>query len=258
MTLGAPRVLITRPRAQAGELVRAVEAWGGGAHAVLFPTVEILPPLDPAPLEGVLHRLATFDWLVFTSANAVEALFGRLGTAPPPPPAAPRIAAVGPATAAEIRRRGARVDFVPSTYLGAQLGRELPEVGGRRILVPQGDQAGTALIDALVGRGARVEAVEAYRTAPPEQLAPQELADLAVGVDAAVFTSGSAIRHFFTLLGHDGARLALGGAVIACIGPVTSETARSLGLEVQVEPREHTVAGVVAALRAHLGAEVSR
>lgn len=254
--VSAPRVLITRPRSQAGELARAVEAWGGGAHAVLFPTVEILPPLDPSALARAVARLATYDWIVFTSANAVTAVFERLGPAPAPAP--PRIAAVGPATAAEVRARGGRVDFVPSAYLGAQLGRELPDVQGRRILVPQGDQAGGALSDGLRARGALVDLVEAYRTAPPEGPAPHELADLAVGVDAAIFTSGSAIRHLFTLLGDDGARLALGGAVIACIGPVTSEVARSLGLEVHVEPREHTVAAVLAALHARLTAEVPR
>ena len=244
-----PRVLVTRPRAQSRDLVTALEAWG--AHAVLFPTVEILGPQDPAPIDRAVIRLAGYDWLVFTSANAVEAIFDRLGGAPS---RGPKIAAVGPATAAEIRRRGARVDYVPSEYLSAQLGRELPDVGGRTVLIPQGDQAGTALVDALIERGARVDVVEAYRTAPPESADPRALADLAVGVDAAVFTSGSAVRHLFTLLGNDAALLALKGAVIACIGPVTAGVARALGLEVHVEPAEHTVPAVAEALRARLAA----
>jgi uroporphyrinogen-III synthase len=241
-------VLVTRPRRQAADLVTALESWG--ARAVLFPTVEILAPVDPAPIDRAMVRLPEFDWLIFTSTNAVEAVFDRLGAAP----GGLRIAAVGPATAAEIRRRGARVDFVPSEYLGERLGRDLPDVHGRNVLVPQGDQAGTALLDALIGRGARVEAVEAYRTAAPEHPDPRALADLAVGVDAAVFTSGSAVRHFFALLGDDGARLALQGAVIACIGPVTAGVVRALGLDVQVEPREHTVPAVVEALRVRLAA----
>lgn len=244
-----PRVLVTRPRAQSRDLVTALESWG--AQAVLFPTVEILAPQDPVPIDRAVIHLCDYHWVVFTSANAVEAVFQRLGS---PPSKGPRIAAVGPATAAEIRRRGARVDFVPSTYLGVQLGRELPDVDGKKILLPQGDQAGTDLMEVLIARGARVDVVEAYRTAPPEYPDPGALADLAVGVDAAVFTSGSAVRHLFSLLGNDGAHLALKGAVIACIGPVTAGVARALGLEVHVEPAEHTIPAVAEALRARLPA----
>lgn len=251
MTSGTPRVLVTRPRAQARELVAALESWG--ARAVLFPTVEILGPRDSGPLERAVTQLANYEWLVFTSANAVEAVFGRLD-AEPRAPGGPRIAAVGPATAAEVRRRGARVDFVPSEYLGSRLGGELPDVDGRRILVPQGDQASPDLVDALTRRGGRVDVVEAYRTAAPERPDPRDLADLAVGVDAAVFTSGSAVRHLFALLGNDAAHLALKGALIACIGPVTAGVARALGLEVHVEPGEHTVPAVAEALRVRLAA----
>jgi uroporphyrinogen-III synthase len=249
--VNGPRVLVTRPRAQAADLVTALEAWG--AQPVLFPTVEILSPGDPAPLDRAVTRLQDYQWLVFTSVNAVEAVFDRLGAAPRPE-AGLRIAAVGPATAAEIRRRGGRVDFVPSRYLGVQLGRELANVDGRQVLIPQGDQAGTELRDALIERGACVEVVEAYRTTAPAMPDPTELANLAMGVDAAVFTSGSAVRHLFTLLGSDGTRMALRGAVIACIGPVTSGVARALGLEVHVEPAEHTIPAVVGALRARLAA----
>lgn len=251
MINGTPRVLVTRPRAQARDLIAALESWG--ARVVLFPTVEIVPPADPGPLDRAVARMADFQWLVFTSANAVTAVFDRLG-AVSLPDSGLRIAALGPATAAEVRRRGARVDFVPSEYLSECLGGELPEVEGRAILVPQGDQAGSELGLALAKRGARVETVEAYRTAAPDRPDPRELADLAVGVDAAVFTSGSAVRHLFTLLGNDGAQLALKGAVIACIGPVTAGVARALGLEVQVEPAEHTVPAVAEALRVRLAA----
>ena len=247
--MSGPRVLVTRPRAQSRDLVTALEAWG--AQAVVFPTVEILGPRDSAPIDRAVIDLPDYDWVVFTSANAVEAMFDRVGGAPL---TGPRIAAVGPATAAEIRRRGGRVDFVPSAYLSARLGLELPEVDGRKVLVPQGEQSGTALLDALIRRGAHVDVVEAYRTAPPEHPDPGTLAELAVGVDAAIFTSGSAIRHLFALLGDDGAQLALKGAVIACIGPVTAGVARALGLEVHVEPAEHTVPAVAEALRVRLAA----
>ena len=246
-----PRVLVTRPRAQASDLVQALEKWG--ARPVLFPTVEIRSPMDPAPIERAVHRLRDYDWRVLPSANAVEAVFYRLSSTPAEG-LGPRIAAVGPGTAAEIRRRGVRVDFVPSAYLGVQLGRELPDVEGRAVLLPQGDQAGPELLETLTGRGARVDVVEAYRTAPPERPDPRELADLAMGVDAAVFTSGSAVRHLFGLLGDHATRMALRGAVIACIGPVTSGVARALGLEVHIEPAEHTIPAVVGALRTRLTA----
>lgn len=248
---GGPRVLITRPRAQAADLVRALEEWG--ARAVVFPTVEIRPPADPGPLDRAVGRLPEYDWLVFTSANAVAALFDRLD-AGAHPPQAPRIAAVGPATADAVRSRGAGVAFMPSEYLGERLGAELPDPEGQRILIPQGDQAEPLLAESLAARGATVDVVEAYRTAAPERPDPLALAELAVGVDAGIFTSGSAVRHLFTLLGNDATRLALSGAIIACIGPVTSSVARALGLDVQVEPSEHTIPAVVAALRARLAA----
>lgn len=250
--MNAPRILVTRPRAQAAELAAALRAWG--AQPVLFPTVEIAPPADPQPLERALTRLPEYDWLVFTSVNAVEAVYDRLGASSLSPPR-PRIAAVGPATAAAVTRRGNRVEFLPTKYVGAQLGRELPDVEGRRVLIPQGDQAAPALGRTLETRGALVERVEAYRTAPPEQPDPAELADLAMGVDAAIFTSGSAVRHLFSMLGTDATRLALAGAVVACIGPVTADVARALGLQVHVEPAEHTVPAVVGALRAHLAGD---
>src|SRR4029077_4482443 len=155
----APRVLVTRPRAQASDLVRALETWG--ARPVLFPTVEIRAPVDATSMDGAVVRLRDYHWLVFTSANAVPGVFDRLGAAPAADLGL-RIAALGPATAAEIRRRGARVDFVPSEYLGAQLGRELPDVEGRTVLLPQGDQAGSDIVEALIRRGARVDVVEAY------------------------------------------------------------------------------------------------
>jgi len=243
-------VLVTRPRAQASDLVRALETWG--ARPVLFPTVEIRAPVDSTSIDRAVVRLRDYHWLVFTSANAVSAVFDRLGAAPAADLGL-RIAALGPATAAEIRRRGARVDFVPSEYLGVQLGRELPDVEGRTVLLPQGDQAGSEIVEVLNRRGARVDVVEAYRTAPPEHPDPRELADLAMGVDAAVFTSGSAVRHLFGLLGDEATRMALRGAVIACIGPVTAGVARALGLEVHIEPEEHTIPAVVGALRARLG-----
>jgi uroporphyrinogen III methyltransferase/synthase len=251
------RVVVTRPREQAGELARVLE--DAGAEVVLFPTIAIAPPPDPAALDRAVVAASGYDWLLFTSANGVRAFFARFAArgGDVRELASVRIGVIGPETAAELERRLLRPAVVPAEYraegLLAALARE--DVRGLRILLPRAAGARPVLPETLIARGARVDEVIAYQAiAPPDADVDGLRAALAAGtISALTFTSSSTVRNFAELLGP--AEIAkLGGSagpVIACIGPITAETAREVGLPVHVCPQDYTAQGLAAALIDH-------
>lgn len=244
MSLAGRRVLVTRPRDQAEALARALAA--RGARAVLFPTIEIRPVADLSRLDRAIDTLSTYDWITFPSPNAVDVVFDRLLARKVPLPPLLRIAAVGPGTAQAIDACGARVDFIPSHFIGEQLGRELTPVDGLRVLLPRAARGREELTLELARRGASVDEVVVYDTLPAS-VDPRDLVELERGVDVATFTSPSTVENFFALLGARAVAV-LGGAYVACIGPVTARAARAMGLTVHLEPAEHSIPGLVAAL----------
>jgi uroporphyrinogen III methyltransferase / synthase len=240
------RVLVTRPRDQAEALAKALAA--RGARAILFPTIEVRPLEDLSGLDQAIDTLAAYDWITFPSPNAVDVVFDRLLARGARLPTRLRVAAVGPGTAQALGARGARVDFIPSQFLGEQLGRELTPVEGFRVLVPRAARGREELVIELTRRGAIVDEVVVYETLPAA-VDPREMEELERGVDVATFTSPSTVENFFALLGTRAVRV-LGGAYVACIGPVTASAARARGLTVHLEPAEHSIPGLVAALEA--------
>lgn len=251
--LSGRRVLVTRARDQAEVLTRALTE--RGATPILLPTIEIRPVRDLKPLDRILDTLEAPDWVVFTSVNAVAVCLDRLATRIGVLPPGVRVAAVGTGTARALAARGVGVDFVPSRFTGEQLGHELEPVAGRRVVIPRATRAREELVIELRGRGARVEAVPVYETLPATADA-RGVRELGRGVDVATFTSASTVENYVALLGERGVRL-LDDALIACIGPVTADAARSRGLPVHVQPDEHTIPGLVAALeRAFAGSAV--
>ncbi|HET7251007.1 MAG TPA: uroporphyrinogen-III synthase [Gemmatimonadales bacterium] len=244
--LAGQRVLVTRPRDQAEALSTALAA--RGARAVLFPTIEVRPAADLSRLDRAIDTIETYDWIAFPSPNAVAVVFDRSRTRSFRLPPRLRIAAVGPGTAHAITAHGAAVDFIPSQFLGEQLGRELAPVEGLRVLIPRAARGREELAIELAHRGARVDEVVVYDTLPAS-VDPRELRELERGVDVATFTSPSTVENFFALLGARAVGV-LGGACVACIGPVTAAAARTLGLTVHLEPAEHSIPGLVAALDA--------
>lgn len=249
MSLAGRRVLVTRPRDQAETLARALAA--RGARAVLFPTIEVRPVADLSRLDRAIDTLSTYDWITFPSPNAVDIVFDRLLARRVPLSPLLRIAAVGPGTAQAIDARGTRVDFIPSHFIGEQLGRELTPVDGLRVLLPRAARGREELAIELARRGASVDEVIVYDTLPAS-VDPRDLVELERGVDVATFTSPSTVENFFALLGGRAAAV-LGGASVACIGPVTAAAARAMGLTVHLEPAEHSIPGLVAALDAEDG-----
>jgi uroporphyrinogen-III synthase len=248
------RILITRPRQQAADLARRLEALG--ARVIALPAIAIEPMDDPSRLDAALGELATYDWIVFTSANGVRAFADRLRALGIDWTARhrARIAAIGPATQAALEVRGVAADLVPGEYVAEGLVAALGNVAGQRLLLPRADIARETLRDELRLRGAEVDEVAAYRTVA-QALAPELLERVfrTERVDALTFTSSSTVRGLVESLrasGHDPGT-ALEGVVLACIGPITATTLRAYGLEPTVVAQEYTIAGLVAALVEH-------
>lgn len=242
------RVLVTRPRHQASALADLLREHG--AEPVVCSVIAV-EPVDPQP--AALRRLAktSWDWVLFTSANTVEHLAGHLRSAGLDwrALAGARLAAMGPGTAGALERYGLRVDFVPSRAVGEAAGAELPHVGpGAKVLLPRAAEAPDTVPRLLGERGATVEILPTYRTVPDEQGIALCQEALASGeVDVITFTSSSGVTALVSAVGAE----LVGRHTIACIGPVTAETARRQGLEVAIEAPQHTIPGLVAALTEH-------
>lgn len=249
--LAGRTIAVTRAREQSSELVATLS--GLGARVVEAPTIAIAPPEDPAALEAVLGRLSSYAWVLFTSVNGVEKVFealarlGRDARAFAPV----RIGAIGPGTAAALAGRGLVPDLVPSRFqaegvLEALEGRFAP---GDRFLLPRAAVARDVLPETLVARGASVDVVPAYRTACVEP--EPEVVELFAegGVDLVTFTSSSTVENFHRTLGAKARR----GFKVACIGPITAETATRLGYPPDLVAEESTIPALVEALVARFG-----
>jgi uroporphyrinogen III methyltransferase/synthase len=246
-------VLITRTRRQASNLARLLA--DEVAIPVELPSIEIEPIEDREAVDAAIETLRTggYAWAAFTSANAVELFFEQLADRGLDARAfsGARIAAIGPATAHSLAVRGLRADAVPGEYVAeavveALRGQIAP---GDRVLLPRAESARAELVRGLEAMGAAVDEIPIYRAAVPSEASPEVLAELRAGrIDVVTFTSSSTVRNLLAILGD---ATALERPLIACIGPITAQTARELGLRVDVVAEEYTVEGLVAALRGH-------
>lgn len=251
--LAGRRVLVTRAAHQAGVLSGLLRE--AGALPIELPVIAFQPPADPARLDACLTKLGGYDWVVFTSANGVDAATSRLDelglnsnelehT---------RLAAIGSATAARLREHGLPVAFQPAEFVAEAVLAGLVErgVAGQRVLLLRAERARSILPDGLREVGAEVDVVPAYRTELPE---PSSQLDAIIQhfkddeIDIVTLTSSSTARNLVKLL--EGRIDLLNRARIACIGPITATTATELGLRVDVVAGEYSIPGLVAALRA--------
>ena len=243
-------VLVTRARTQASQLSARLE--GLGAEVLEMPTIRIEPPESHAALDRAIARLEAYHWTVFTSVNGVDAFFEGLGRAGKDARAVPLVASIGRATSDRLAGHGIRVDCEPPRFTGQALVEALGARGGlagRRVLLPRAAEAPDTVPAGLSALGAQVDEVPAYRTLPAGPPDDETLERLLAGqVHFVTFTSSSTVRGFVAAIGAD--RLAaLPAAVrVVSIGPVTSATARELGMAVAAEAAEHTIAGLVATL----------
>lgn len=237
-------IVVMRPGDGGNALCAALSALG--ATAVHTPLIAIVPPTDSAALEATAATLDTFDWVVFSSANALRTIaVGAL-------PTHVRIAAVGNATAAAIETLGWPVHFVPTTSDGASLARQLPARPGQRALLPRGASGLPHLADGLRARRISVQEVIAYRTVPDASSLVRLSALQSVRVDAVVFSSPSTVMHLMlqsTLLAWNPlvAQCKHGMAVV-CIGVTTASTAEQHGLHVSAIARSPGNDGIIDAL----------
>lgn len=254
MTAAGPlvrrRIVVTRPRPQAQALVALLEA--AGASVLAVPTIAIAEPESWGPLDRALARIGEYGWVVFTSANGVRMVRQRLGERGAAALAGRRIAAIGPATAEALRQWGVAPDVVPREYvaedLAAHLSAELRP--GDRVLLPRAAEARDVLVRALEAMGVSVHEVAAYCTRPA--VADALRASLrAGGIDMVTFTSSSTVRHFAALFPPGEMIAAMAGVEVACIGPVTAQTAVSLGLAPRVVAAEYTIPGLARAIIRH-------
>lgn len=254
LTLSTPlagkRFLVTRAQAQAQEFVTQLE--GLGAEALCVPTIEIVPPSSWAPLDLALRDLDECDILIFTSVNGVAAFFERLlennqyyGVL-----TTMTVVAVGPKTAAELKRNYISADLIATDHRAEGVLDLLlqQDVQGKKILYPRAEVVRPLLIDRLSAAGAEVIAPVAYRTVMPLGRS-EEIRELLVNnkVDAICFSSSSTFKNLLTMLGADSREL-LKKTRLFSIGPQTSETIRSSGFAVDLEPQQWTLDALLQAM----------
>ena len=251
--------MITRAPEQAEDIVsRLTEA---GAEIITLPMVRFVETADAAGLDGSIAALERFDWLIFTSANAVRFFLERcriLGRWPLPP--GPLCAVVGQATRTALEAEGLHAAFMPREPSAEALAAELAGVlAGKHVLVPRSDRAGDELVAALRAAGATVTPVVAYGTAMPESFDATALAALRDGgADAVAFFSPSAFHNFARALGSEGLRELRGRVALAAIGPTTAAAIREAGVPVAVEAPEATADSFVAALERYFAPRAAK
>jgi uroporphyrinogen III methyltransferase/synthase len=241
------RVVVTRARDQAEALAGTLRALG--ADAIEMPAIEIVPPADYGPLDRAIAELASYDWLIFTSTNGVRYFAERLDQSGQDLRALrARICVIGDATRNAVRALHLKVDLMGEEFVAESLVEAFRSIdlAGKRMLLPRAAVARDILPRKLRERGACMDVVEAYRTVTPEGLAKQagEAFRSQRKPDWITFTSSSTVQNFVRATGAD----VLRGVKVASIGPVTSATAKALGLEISVEAKVYTSDGLVAAI----------
>ena len=244
------RIVITRPRTQAGELTRRLTELG--AEVIEFPTISIEPPDDYEPMDRAMAQLHQYDWLIFTSVNGVQSFFDRLRHFGNDSQDIEhlKVVAIGPETAGRLEREGVRVFLVPAKYQaeGVLEGLDPAQIRSCRVLLPRASKAREVLPETLRQWGAFVDVVHAYKTVLPQdyRLRLRELFEKQT--DVITFTSSSTVENFVQLLEGEDPVPILRGVTIACIGPITARTAIDIGLQVDIVSAEFTIPGLVAAI----------
>ncbi len=252
------RIIVTRAREQAGHLVDQLADLG--AEPIEAASIQILPADDSRPLDEACTRLNEFDWIVFTSANGVEAFIQHLVTDSRDirDLKGVRLCAVGTATADRLIKRGLTVDVIPEEHRAEAITGALQvktNLTGARILLPRADIARDVLPTQLRSAGATVENVTAYRTlyTMPELPGDPDIYQLLLQeqIDAIIFTSASTVKNFVQYLGAESAADLLRTVPVASIGPVTAEAAQQFGIQTSIIPTKYTIPALVDALVEH-------
>ena len=245
------RILITRSEEQAQPFVDLLER--RGAIPVVFATIKIVPPRDWGELDGALGKLSDYNTVIFTSVNGVRYFFQRMeekglstdllkGKS---------FCAIGPRTGAGLEEFGFRTRTLPEKYQAESVIKALEEDGiaGRKFLLPRAEEARELLPQEIQKRGGVIDVVTVYRTERAVSDA-NKLHDLLDNreIDAVTFTSSSTVKHFVSLISPEHLSKVTGQCVVACIGPITAETAQSYGMKPDIVAKEYTIEGLTEAM----------
>jgi uroporphyrinogen-III synthase len=253
--LAGTRILVGRASHQAGSLSKSLRSLG--ASVIEIPFIEIRKPQSYEPLDAALKNMKSYDWLILTSANGVEAMWRRIQKLRIPKTKLKhlKIAAIGPATKKAIVKRGLKVKMVPEEYVAESVVKGLrDEVKGKRVVLIRAKVARDVIPEELRAAGAEVDVIEAYETVVPEK-SRSSLAKLMKNPSCrphlVTFTSSSTAKNFVELLGnktgsHNSAQFK--NVQFASIGPVTSSTLRELGMPASIEAKEYTMGGLIRAI----------
>jgi len=245
------RIIVTRARQQASDLVRLISDLG--AECLEFPTIEIMPAKDPEPLQKAIENLSAYDWIVFTSVNGVIHFFEHLFASGKDVRALSHMqtAAIGPATAEQLLGFGLTSDIVPETYRAESVVTAFKELDlkAKKILLPRAREARPILPVELKKMGAEVDEIPAYETVTVKENAAELVRVLEdKAVDLITFTSSSTVKNFKALLPSANFQALMQGVIIASIGPITTETAEKLGFDVHISAESYTIPGLVDAI----------
>jgi len=253
------RVLVTRTRSQASVLSDLLSR--EGAQPIEIPTIEIQPVEDFCEVDGELAGLAGYNWVVFTSVNAIDIVFERLSAGGRDARAfgPAKIAAIGSSSADALRAKGIVADAVADDAASEGIVGTLVAMGiaGAKILFPRAEKSRDIISRGLTSAGASVKEVVIYRNVRPADAAERLNRAMEAPLDVVTFASSSSVRNLVDLLGGDITKL--GAPLVACIGPVTAAAARDLGLRVDIVGKDQTIRGLVDAIRQHfVEAEAAR
>ena len=248
------RIIVTRSRDQAS--IFAEMLIDRGATTIEFPTIDVVPPSSWEELDRAIHAVESYDWIIFTSANAVKFFMERLrglgkdlrllkGVS---------ICTVGPKTAESLEQHGLRADMIPSEFKAEGVLAALGGVNvkGKKFLIPRAKVAREIIPDKLREQGADVTVAVAYENVRPEADTDRiKKMFLEKKITAVTFTSSSTVHNFIEILGQKEYKTLLAGVTVACIGPVTAKTAEEFGMKTDVMPKEYTIPSFVEAIVEH-------
>ncbi|RLC03013.1 MAG: uroporphyrinogen-III C-methyltransferase [Deltaproteobacteria bacterium] len=245
------KIVITRARAQASSLVSTLTRLG--AHCIEIPTIQIAPPKDKGPLKKSIENINDYDWVVLTSVNGVKFFFDTLFDMGKDVRALGHLkfACIGPVTKERLKDFGIISDILPKTYRAESVIESFStvDIKDKNVLLPRAKKARTILPEELRKMGAHIDEVVAYETQLDDTKKETLISLLDENeIDAVTFTSSSTVSNFISQLESENTKTRLKNIVTASIGPITSDTARSLGIEPTLEAREYTIQGLVDAL----------
>ena len=246
------RVLVTRARSQASKLVKQLEDLG--AEVLEYPTIEIVPVRDPEPLDEALRNVAKYDWMMFTSSNAVRGIAARMKSLGIDSRALAHLkfGVNGPSTARALAEIGINADAIPVQYLASAMVELLKKDGitPKNVLFPRSEIGRETLAAGLRELGSNVDEVVAYSTESPNDTGDLARTAYEEGVDFTTFTSSSTVRNLVDILGGSPDLINTSKTVI--IGPVTADTAKELNVNNNIEADEQSIPGIVKAILAYV------